>query len=191
MDDPANDPGDDELRRLLGSGSGSDPDPAARRASAAHDDAVLQAMAATSARIRARSRRRWQVPLALAATAVLGLGLTLRLVNTFETPREPDAGALRGSASLTAEPENGAILHEAPRRLAWTAAADGTSYTVRLRDAAGNVVWEGAPLTAAAADLPDSARTRLSGGGSFVWQVWAQRPEGDVPLGSFWFEVRP
>lgn len=176
---PPDDPPVDELLRRPHSGTPPQP-------GGPHDDAVMRAMAATATRIRRRHRRRWQMPLALAATLVVGIGVVM---NMQRAPDE-DPLALRGGAAAAVAPPDQAQLDAAPGQLSWPAVAGATGYGLELRDERGELIWQDAALAHPWVELPADLRSRLDGGGTFLWAVSAQSPGGPVTVGSFWFEIR-
>lgn len=154
---------------------------------AAHDADILRAAAASASRIRQRRRRRWQAPMALAAGLVLAVGVTWQLQRAGPEPLILRGGAAAGEAT----PPNEAVLVQAPESLAWPPVDGADAYTLSLRDASGELLWQAAQIEQERIDLPPEVRASLPASGTFLWQVTAERPGGAVPAGNFWFEIRP
>lgn len=156
------------------------------RTGTAHDDAVMQALAASTSRIQRRRRRRWQLPLSLAAVLVVGVGIGLNVMRD-DAPR---GEAVRGGETATVAPANEAVLSAAPAQFTWTPVAGAERYVVKLRDVQGVALWESPPVTAGFAALPVDVRERLDVQGTYLWQLEAETAAGRRVLGNYWFEVR-
>ncbi len=153
---------------------------------AAHDDAVMRAMAASATRIRARRRRRWQMPLSLAAVLVIGVGIGLSVIRDDAPRGEP----VRGGQVTKVDPENESVLSAVPAQLSWTPVEGVDRYALKLRDGQGATLWESEPAPGGVAELPEAVRERLGRDGTYLWQLEAETAAGRRVIGNYWFEVR-
>ncbi len=156
------------------------------RTSAAHDDAVMRAMAASAHRIQRRRRKRWSLPVALAAMLVVGVGVGLNVMNNDAARGE----ILRGTPTMDVQPQNEARLAAAPESFAWTPATGVEAYSVVLSDLQGHTLWSSPAVTLPTVTLPAEIRKQLTDGGTYLWQIEARTANGRRVIGPYWFEVR-
>jgi hypothetical protein len=123
-----------------------------------------------------RAGSRWRV-LALAAGLAAGaVGLAQLwpiLVPPAPRPGERD-GALRGPSLRREEhvsPPRNSILREAPMSLSWPAEPGAATYSVKLFDEAGEMIWQSEPVGAWTVTVPASTRNTLADGHDYFWVV--------------------
>jgi len=133
---------------------------------------------------RGLPRRVW---LAAAAVLIAAAGAIL----FWRSGRPPEA--LRGGAAEPASlvsPAGGATVAAAPAQLRWPARAGAESYRARLFDASGQTVWESGRLATTSAELPSTARERLTRGQTYFWTVEVEMPLERTRLGPYSFTIR-
>lgn len=140
-----------------------------------------------SPRAAARRRVRW----AMAAAAVIVLAAAVALLAPLADG--PDRSVLRSEDAVDSNlpgaivPASDATLTTAPRRLTWPPDGDREGEVlVRLLDAEGRELWRRHGPDGAA-DLPESIRSELEPGESYLWVV----DRATDRLGPFWFTLAP
>lgn len=134
---------------------------------------------------RGSAQRRWLQGAGIAAALVLAVSVWA-LAPRLMTP--PDERVVR-SQDTNVSPPNGAEIAKPPEILRWPSQAGASSYRVKVRDAAANVIWSAESGDASQIEVPQDLSDRLSAGGTFLWTVEATFGGSVDELGPYSFEI--